>query len=453
MFPDTKNKRSVIDLVVNQDLCIGCGLCSVVDSNIQMGWNKYGFLVAQSKNTNLSSLSLKVCPFNPFPENPVKTEKELAELFLSDASQKHNRMGSFIGTYVGYSSQYREDSSSGGIATFVLTDLLDRGIISHVISVKESGENTTHYEYAVSSSKEEIINSSKTKYYPVTFADILKKVRDLDGKIAVTGVGCFIKAIRLLQHYNKFWKEKISFTVGIICGGVKSRFFTEYLASKTGLNHNEYNHPQFRVKDYQSTASDYSFSCTNDKGEEHSIKMRSVGDMWGTGMFKANACDFCEDVTTELADISLGDAWLQPYVKEGKGHNVIVTRSLLADKIICEAIQNGVLDVEPLELNQFLQSQQGSFNHRQKALRYRIQKARKKGLRIPPKRHNEEGISFDFKWVQNQRLLVRKLSLENWAQTKDSIKFDSLMYQSLDTLKKRTALNHYLRSVKRKLGL
>jgi coenzyme F420-reducing hydrogenase beta subunit len=42
--------------------------------------------------------------------------------------------------------------------------------------------------------------------------------------------------------------------------------------------------------------------------------------MWGTGLFKSNACDFCDDVTTELADVSL-DAWI-PYNKDGLGNSV-----------------------------------------------------------------------------------------------------------------------------------
>lgn len=51
--------------------------------------------------------------------------------------------------------------------------------------------------------------------------------------------------------------------------------------------------------------------------------MRNLGDMWGTGLFKLNACDFYDDVTTELADISLGDAWLKPYDSDGAGNNII----------------------------------------------------------------------------------------------------------------------------------
>lgn len=100
--------------------------------------------------------------------------------------------------------------------------------------------------------------------------------------------------------------------------------------------------------------------------------MRSVGDMWGTGLFKANACDFCDDVTTELADISLGDAWLAPYSNDGRGTNVIVTRSRLADEIIQTGMMKGSLVIEEIHPEKFIASQQGSFNHRHDGLLYRI---------------------------------------------------------------------------------
>ena len=66
-----------------------------------------------------------------------------------------------------------------------------------------------------------------------------------------------------------------------------------------------------------------------------------------------------------MADISLGDAWLNPYNQDGKGTNVMVTRSKLAEELINEGITKKELTVEHLDFNQFLSSQQGSFNHRQ----------------------------------------------------------------------------------------
>ncbi len=439
--------------MIDEDLCIGCGICTLMatQSPIKMKWNKYGFLIPEiTEALNLSDESLKVCPFNPFPEKEVRTEDEIGDLFLGNTPKRASKMGHFYNTYVGYSQEYRLTSSSGGIATYILTQLLKQGIVDHVISVRASSKADSHYEYQISSTLEEITSSAKTKYYPVTLATALEEIKAIDGKIAVTGVACFVKGLRLLQHYDSYWKDKIPFIVGIICGGVKSSFFSDYLASKAGVI-GKYIQPQFRIKDIKSKAIDYSYGCTDDKGDLYQIKMRTVGDMWGTGLFKNNACDFCDDVTTELADISLGDAWIPPYSRDGKGTNVIVTRSLLADQLIKEGIEKKDLTVEILLEDKFLSSQQGSFNHRHKGLNYRVKQFTKRGYVISPKRYSLEKIGIDFQFVQQQRLIVRKESLENWRKSSNATDFDRRMYNSLQKLKRITRINHYVRAFKRKI--
>jgi coenzyme F420 hydrogenase subunit beta len=337
------------------------------------------------------------------------------------------------------------------MATYLIDQLLNKNIVDAVVTVKEGKDS--FYEYSVIRSTDVLISTSETKYYPVTLGTVINQLKTSNERFAIVGIACFIKSVRLLQFYYPELKEKIKFTIGIICGGVKSRFFAEYLAGRTGVANHKFSQPKFRIKDHQSTASDYSFGCKDDKGENHTIKMRKVGDMWGSGMFKNNACDFCDDVTTELADISLGDAWLNPYNQEGKGTNVIVTRSKLAEKLINDGIIDKELSVDPLDFNQFLSSQQGSFNHRHLALGYRIKLAKKKGLTIPPKRHDKESISLDFKLVQKQRMVVRKQSLVQWPIAKTSSEFDQAMLKSKDKLQRRTRLYHYIRAIKRRVGI
>lgn len=448
------NKTSILD-IVNADLCIGCGICVAQEggSRHRMIRNKYGFLVPNvSPENNLSGKAVSVCPFNPNPETNVLTEDELAKLYLKDAPNYNKQVGRYHSTYVGYASKYRMTSSSGGLATYVLYELLTKKIVDGVIVVVPSAEER-HYEYQLITDPNELLRSSKTKYYPVTLAEVFTKLKEFEGTIAVTGVGCFIKAIRLYQHYNPEIAHKIKFTVGIICGGIKSDFFAEYLAASAGADPETYQKPHFRIKDPNSSASDYSFGCIDSNDAKYEIKMRKVGDMWGSGLFKNNACDFCDDVTTELADISLGDAWLKPYNQDGKGTNVIVTRSKLAEKLVNEGITNDELFVTPLDISMFISSQQGSFNHRHRALGYRLKLAKNEGLIIPPKRHDNEKISIDFKWVQRQRMIVRKQSLVLWKETKNSADFEKMICNSRDELQKRTKINHYIRAIKRRIGI
>jgi len=436
----------VIDLVVKNDLCIGCGLCTYKcpSKALEMKWNEYGFLTpVLSGSCDNDGNCLSVCPFNPTPAEEVKTEDELANIFLNEAPNQHPKIGKYYGLYAGYSNEFRMTSSSGGIATYILTELLEQKIVDYVFSVKESSNPDSHYEYAISKTKDELIAGSKTRYYPVTLATVFSEIDKIDGNIAIVGVGCFIKAIRLAQHSNPELKEKIKFLVGIICGGVKSRFFTEYLANKAGVTTNLYYKPEFRIKDTNSTAGDYSFGCYNKNTNEFkSIKMRTVGDMWGTGLFKNNACDFCDDVTTELADISLGDAWISPYSNNGKGTNIIVTRSCMANNIINSGIKYKKLAIEQLKTDLFLSSQQGSYNHRHLGLNFRKKIAALQKINISPKRVHNGRANIFFIIVQIIRMISRRKSLKIWQKKITSEKFDLQMKICLFLLKKATRINH-----------
>lgn len=440
----------VVRDIVNNDLCIGCGVCIQACPNeaIEMKWNEYGFLVAAAKD-NLCRQDgdcIKVCPFNLNPTEGLKDEDDLAELFLKEATESNNKIGKYINTYAGYSEKYRPTSSSGGIATYVYEQLLSQGYVDHIVTVGSSAQPSEHYEYTIISNAKDLLRTSKTRYYPVTLSSALKEIKLLDGRVAISGVACFIKAIRLAQANDSALKEKIVFLVGIICGGVKSSFFTDYLVSKTGEAVDDAKDPEYRVKDPTSTANDYAFSCTNAiSGRQAVIKMHAVGDMWGTGLFKANACDFCDDVTTELADISLGDAWLAPYSQDGKGHNVVVARSHLANRILNEGAQNGELQLQVLPLKSFLQSQQGSFNHRHDGLATRITMSKQQSKKVPPMRHIGATQPIHLRLVQYARRKTREKSLDAWKLSPKAIEFDASMRSNLFVLRTLTKISHVVK--------
>ncbi|RKD87724.1 coenzyme F420-reducing hydrogenase beta subunit [Mangrovibacterium diazotrophicum] len=417
-----------------------------------MDWNSQGFLIpVQSGTCSQDNNCISVCPFNPFPEEKLKTETEISSLFLDTVSaSNHKKLGNYFNTYAGYSIEHRMKSSSGGIATYVSKILLEKKIVKYIINVVESKEQNHHFSYTIGGSIEEVSKSAKTRYYPVTLENVFEKITSLDGDVAIVGIPCFIKAIRLAQIKNPDLRDKIKFTIGIICGGIKSKFFTEYLTQKAGVSSNKLSSIDYRIKDISSHAGDYSFGVkTTNSNDLHDIKMRTVGDMWGTGLFKANACDFCDDVSAELADISLGDAWIRPFVNDGQGTNVIITRTSLADQILQDGLKNDELHIEPIQKEEFIKSQKGSYTHRQDCLSYRIKLSDLKYL--PPKRVKSKVLPPDVKIIQKLRRQTRLNSLTTWANTHDAEKFDAMMKPSLRKLRLITKFNHYKRGVVDKL--
>lgn len=430
---------SSIELIVQNELCTGCGVCISEDGSKQakMVWNENGFLVPQLGVDSTQEQMVKVCPFSIQQQN----EDELSDIFIKNTTNKYGReIGYYNSLYAGYSQQFRENSSSGGIATFVFQTLLELKIVDQLFVVKEVNGK---YGYHFFSDAKEIAQISKTRYTPVTLEKLFQKISEVEGTVAVSGVACFVKAIRLKQLHNPLLKEKIPFVVGIVCGGLKSKHYTDFLAQESGC-HGEYTHAQYRIKNENSYALNYKFSCTKKENNRiHTVEMSSLGDMWGTGLFKSNACDFCDDVLTELADISLGDAWIDPYDKSGLGNSIIITRSDLANEIIQMGIIKNKLNLDILDIKEIIQSQSGSFNHRHKGLSFRLKFAKKNGMMVPIKRNkNINEQNFIFNLVQVARLDTRKKSLEIWRKTKNLNQFNTDMKPYLEKLKFLTKWNH-----------
>lgn len=442
-----KTNVSIQDIVKAQ-LCTGCGVCvSESEKKGKMIWDDQGFLVPYFAE---ESFAVQVCPFTPNPESEVKDEDELASVFLGKATKKDDRIGKYNNTYVGYSKKYRETSSSGGLATYIFEALLKQKIVDHLFIVKEIKGT---YEYALFSDVADITKISKTRYLPVTLANLFTQINKIEGKIAISGIACFIKAIRLKQHYHPELKEKIPFLIGIICGGLKSRSFTEYLAKSAGIE-DDYHNQDYRIKDAKSSASNYSFGAFDAQNKHHQIKMRELGDMWGTGLFKSNACDFCDDVTTELADISLGDAWISPYSSDGLGTSIAATRSALAERLISAGIANDELHIENLSLEQFISSQGPSFKHRQLGMNYRLNLFKKKSDTIPYKRKRFlQSIPFEYQLVQKQRILLRKESLIAWQKLPESLAFQNAIHSTKNKLITLTVFYHRMQKLRRILKL
>ena len=97
-----------------------------------------------------------------------------------------------------------------------------------------------------------------------------------------------------------------------------------------------------------------------------------------------SACNACDDVVAETADISFGDAWLEPYASDGSGTNVVVLRSPVVEELVAGAIREGRLALEAVDSRFVGQTQAAGLRQRREGLAYRLA-WRRRGLQ-PHKR-------------------------------------------------------------------
>ena len=128
---------------------------------------------------------------------------------------------------------------------------------------------------------------------------------------------------------------------------------------------------------------------------------------WGLGIFKLGACDYCDDVVGETADVSFGDAWLPPFMGDWRGANMAIARSELAAQILQEGEDRNDLDVIPWTAEDVAAAQAGAVRHRRPGLAVRLRNRQDNGLWTPRKRVApvaEEELSSAFA----QRMLNRE---------------------------------------------
>ncbi len=93
---------------------------------------------------------------------------------------------------------------------------------------------------------------------------------------------------------------------------------------------------------------------------------------WGSGFFQIAACNACDDVIAETADVSFGDAWVEPYSSDGRGTNVVVVRSPLVAGLVRAAIDEGRLHLSPVDEAFVVETQAAGFRQRREGLAYRL---------------------------------------------------------------------------------
>lgn len=388
-YPYTRDPQMsiVAEKVIPGGLCIGCGACAyLAPDKYTIDYNAFGMLQAfDDKQAQDNDAVDTACPFT----SVGKDETSLARELFGETMPGHEYVGKYLQCYIGNVSAgpFREFGSSGGMGKWLLTELLAEGHVDYVVQVA-AGDKADLYEYRIFDRAEEIINGSKSAYYPVTLYEALQRIKAQPGTFAVTAVPCFAKMLRNLTDTDEVLKSRIKYVAGIICGHLKSTAFAEALGWQLGVEPDDLAGINFRGKIPNRQANDKGVIATDKNGTLSQMRSSKelFGGNWGYNFFKYKACDYCDDVIAETADIAIGDAWLPAYMKDHKGNSVVVVRNEVLHRIIEAARADGRLDLTPAAPEDVVESQLGGIRHRNEGLAVRLYDSQAVGEWYPEKR-------------------------------------------------------------------
>lgn len=294
--------------------------------------------------------------------------------------------------YCGYvvEGDYRRNATSGGLASWVLTELLERDLVDGVVAVTKSNRDGVLYEYSVLRTPDEVRASAKSRYYPMELSAVLRLIATDPGRFAIIGIPSFISDVRRLQLLNPVYRERIPFTLALLCGHQKTMKYGEAIGFQAGFTPGEITDIDFRLKVEGGVANDY---VTEVVGRQDGAERRVVCgprqtyvNNWSAGMFKVNFSDFVDDCFGETADLSIGDAWLPQYVSDSRGTNVVIVRNPVLRELLDSAAREQRLHLDTVDVQTVKASQPGLIRHYRGELPYRLHKFSSVGIlkRVAP---------------------------------------------------------------------
>lgn len=422
--------------IIDGGYCIGCGACSVATHDriemVEDACLQYQAKLPVAMDPGELESALAVCPFS----NSGLNEDQISEkVFDPGKGQVGDVIGYYQSLYAGHVTNdgWREKVTSGGIITWTLTQLLERGLVDGVIHIKRCTRTGTLFEYGISRTADEVLDGAKSRYYPIEISQVMEFVRKNEGRYVFVGLPCFNKAVRNLCLQDPVLNERIVYFVGLVCGHLKSKAYAEMLAWRAGIDPKKLAYVDFRWKLPDRPADHYGVRVEDVDGNSKVLVARETpGTNWGLGFFKYEACDYCDDIFSETADIAVGDAWLKQYTADSKGNSVVVVRSQEMQKIINDGLAQGALQFDSLTPEEALMSQGGGFRHRRTGLGDRLFLKQKRSEWVPKKRVDPvtTGIPFMRKIVYRYRMFLREQSAVAWRKSRergDYAIFDRLM--------------------------
>jgi coenzyme F420 hydrogenase subunit beta len=389
------NPADLLNTVLDAGLCVGCGVCAAMENEpFEMALNPFGQYEARltAADPSPAVAALAVCPFAD--EGPH--EDEIAARF-DQTCTPDAEIGYHLATYAGWSlAGERRTGSSGGLTSWLLAELIRQSVVDAVIHVTPGGSpsgggTAPLFSYSVSDSVEGVAAGAKTRYYPVELSAALRTVRERPARYAIVGVPCVIKAIHRLRHIDPVIADSIHTTVSLVCGHQKSSRFADSLAWQLGIPPGQLDTIDFRHKLEGRPASQYGVSVrsvpVDGRLDTRIHPMDGLdGQDWGHGLFKYRACDFCDDVLGETADITFGDAWLPQFEDDWRGANVVVVRRPDLLEILNSARDKSEVALVELSPADVANSQRAGLRHRRDGLAYRLALADRNGEWRPRKR-------------------------------------------------------------------
>jgi coenzyme F420 hydrogenase subunit beta len=323
-------EESLAKDVVSCRKCAGCGACTIVcPFNCLEYADEKPNLVKECK---ICGICAQICPHYKWSWSKTENfvfgrERKIEEEFgvyrrLAIAQAKDERI--------------LKVGQDGGVVTALLLFALNNGLIDSAVVSGISREKPFYPIPKIATTVEEILESAGTRYsYSPNLLALPEALEQKKTNVAFVGTPCQIHAVRKMQIAGlKRYTSPLKFLIGLMCseGFTYEGLMEKHIHEKLGINLNDIRKINIKGK----------MLATTDSG----VKTIPLAEI---KQYARKSCSFCDDFSSELADISAGglelDKWTFIIIRTEKGEK------LFADAEKAKVIKTRDVKEEPNALS------------------------------------------------------------------------------------------------------
>ncbi len=300
-------EESIGNNVVAPGKCVSCGMCVVVCP--------FNCLEYKEEKPNLIN-ECKVCGICPQACPQYEWSQSKAENFVFGRERKaEEEFGVYRRLVVAQAKDNKilKVCQDGGVVTTLLLFALENGLIDGAIVSGISEEKPFYPIPKLATNSKQILECAGTKYsYSPNILALAEGIKQKKASMAFVGTPCQIHAIRKMQMTGlKRYTAPLKFLIGLMCSecfnyeGLMEKHIRETL----GINLNGIRKMNIKGKMLVTT--------------ETGVQTIPLADV---KQYARKSCRFCDDFSSEFADISTGglglDGWTFTIIRTEKGEEL-----------------------------------------------------------------------------------------------------------------------------------
>lgn len=330
------------DRIVEDGLCIGCGLCQSV-----LGVEKVAVVKGETGELRpriRSALSeadvdlvYETCPGTRCEAIPPGE--------ISRAPHHDLVWGPHHSLTLAWAvnEEVRFEGSTAGVLTALGRYLLQSGRVAFILHVKASEEEPTFGEATISTTVDEVLAAAGSRYGPSAPLIGLHAALDREQPFAVIAKPCDLNAIRNLAHKDERVNRLVKVMLAMVCGGfMPDRAMGRFLA-ENGIQRDRVTALRYRGRGCPGPTT---VGTADGKSRDFHYL-----DFWGEDescWSLPYRCKICPDGIAEAADIAAADTWPaatpdREMSQTDPGVNSVITRTARGEALLRAAISDGFL--------------------------------------------------------------------------------------------------------------